>query len=108
MGDRLTEEPMKSKATPDFVTKEKAVLIDVARTIGSALGTVAASMQKAQAARPRRKIRTKAIAAKRSVRGVVRKARLKAGSAKRSLATGRTRVRRAAKKARSKVRRTAR
>jgi hypothetical protein len=89
---------MTSKASPTFVTKEKELLIDVARTIGSALGTVAATMNQAKKAVPRRKLKAKTASVKRAVTGAAKKARTKARSV-------RTKVTRAAKKARSKAKR---
>ena len=89
---------MKSKSAPAFVKKEKEMLIDVARTIGSALGTVAATMHKTNAAVSRRKLKSKATSVRKSVTGAVSKARSEARSV-------RSKVTRAARKARSKSRR---
>lgn len=89
---------MKSNTAPAFVKKEKEMLIDVARTIGSALGTVAATMSKTNTAARRRKLKSKTASVKRSVTRAVRKARSRTRSVKRN-------VTRAVAKARSKAKR---
>lgn len=79
--------------TSNFEKKEQGILIDVARTIGSTLGSVAHTVESATTAadnafhgKPARRRVTKARAAKRTVKRAAKRIVKKARSAKASVA----------------------
>ena len=89
-------------ATSSFEKKEKAVLVNIARTVGSALGTVAAKTGAVTKPANRRKA-VRAVKAK--ARMQVRKA---SGKVKQQVAKARGQARKAARKVESSARKVRR